>query len=359
MRYLIKSWLLFYLIFTTNFITAQTVGYQYNSNYQKSISFLSIGVENIDSALYYYNKVRKTGVYFKDNQLLIATYSLLNGYADSARFYLIEGAKKDLSWKDIKLCLTRTQFLLQKGKEMWNRDYPFKDTLRQNQLLSKKAYKLCVENQDKEKPNEWAISLCHKMLKADQHFARKNATEKDRLRMREQDTKIFDLMTKLVDSLKRLPTMNEIGENNFDNLALYFIHMKAERLVSFMPFIVKAVNNGTYFANEDIAYAIEQTGMMTGHYLIVNDKQQYDVFIDTTSQQNKMPVYSYLGEYYTPIKEDTIPGKRLYILPTQPEIGIERVNAMRKLLCLLPWEEFIQRKKIAVINWYHVKTIQN
>jgi hypothetical protein len=337
----------------------QTKGYTYNINCQRSFFFLSVFSENIDSSIYYYKEARKSGVYFKDNQLFMATYALFLGRIDSARAYLIEGAKKDFSWKDIKLCLKHARFFLKKEKEMRNRDYPFKDTLHQNQLLSKKAYKLHAAHQVKEKPNKWAKSLCRKMLRADQRYGRKNTTEKDRLRMREQDTKVFDLMTQLVDSLKRLPTMNEIGENNFDDLALYFIHMKAERMVSFMPFIVEAINNGTYFANEDIAYAIEQTGMMTGHYLVVNDQQKYGIFIDTTSQQNKMPVYSYLGEYYLPIKEDTIPGKRLYILPTRPEIGIKRVNAMRKLLCLLPWEEFIQRRRIAVINRYHVKTIQN
>lgn len=332
----------------SGYLHCQTKGYIYHTNYNKALLFTKFNqVENIDSFCYYYDKALETGIFFKQHHINALSTVLLYDKQDKAKYYVNFGLQYGLSKSDVQLAIRFARNISKNSITRWNKFYPFDSKTKTSMIFPKTYISINPENN---RINRWASKEIWKAVKIDQRNGRKTNSKGQYIQQLENDHKVYVIVKSVVDSLGRIPTVNDIGEAASDELSLFFIHMQAESLITFLPALVRSINEGTFMANEDIAYSIERSALYSGSIIIANEQNDFEILIDTTSQINNSPIYSYIGECYFKYRNDTIKNARFSILPMHPKIGLEKVNRMRALLCLDPWEEFIRNKGIVIVD---------
>lgn len=306
---------------------------------------------NIDSTIYYYDQALSTGIYFEDHHFPVLIELLLFKRLEKCREYIKVGVKHGLTWKEIRLGIDYSRKLssLPANSHL----YAQNERIQPQDLISPKEYQEISgkKNIIHRIACPWARKQIQKALRLDQQGGRKFQSAKNTRKTGKNDGMVYQIICSVIDSLDRVPTVQDVGEDAYDEISLFIIHMEAERLIHLLPYLVKAINEGTYHDNEGVAYAIERTGLITGKY-ITWENDSFTIYTDTVTQINKTPIYSYLGIMPYPIDTNVyqVPEKRLFIRPSHPMIGKNRIDQMLSLLCLESLDLFLERNKVAIID---------
>lgn len=333
-------------------IGQESIGYQYHTRYLKAKYFMHWNENrNIDSTIYYYDQALSTGIYFEYHHFPVLIELLLFKRLEKCREYIKMGIKHGLTWKEIQLGIHYSRKLLSLPAN--SHLYAHRERIQPQDLISTKEYRdISGKNHmNRHISCPWARKQIQKALRLDQQGGRKFHSLKNARKTEKNDSLVYQMIYSVIDSLGRVPTVQDVGEDAYDEISLFIIHMDADRLITLLPYFVKAINEGSYHDNEGVAYALERTGLVTGKYIIC-EKDSFTIFTDTVTQINRTPVYSYLGAMPYPIDTNTyrVPGKRLFVRPVHPMIGKNRVDQMLSLLCLQPLPVFLEKNKIAVID---------
>lgn len=327
------------LMFAQISIHAQTKGFLYHEAVRKANSFTLFDKDS-DSLFYFYEEALNTGIFFAEDHRRFIERSLLLNKLDLAKEYALLGAQKGMTWQDLNLSVSFAQasfnYYCERG-----------DTLRQyvelhlKDVLSKSAFKA---NYMPMRPSSSLQKIFKKCDRMDQKGGRRSKGPRSEQKWIERDEWVYQTIFNLLTNLGRVPAIAEVGEEAHDVLSVCIMHMSAAQILSILPYMVTAINEGNYYYNEDLAYSIERSALYNGEYLIPHE-DGFQLYVDTTHRIREGLYHSYLGEIYYPLQEKT-DNHRFGMAPQNPTISVETVNEMRKILCLDPHKEHLLRSKI-------------
>jgi len=322
---------------------ASTVGFEYHTFVRKAKSF-DIFENCNDSIFYFYDLARKNDVFFIDDHWWFFRTSILTNKVHIARELVIKGAEKGMSWKDFELGISQAhytdQFYREKGDTLPN----FNQSLKLKDIISKDAFK---KKYRKLRGNRKFQKLFRKIDRLDQMFSRKTNSDKDIEKLVKRDLEVYNLIYGFIKSIGKIPKIDEVGYEAHEILSVCIIHMNAEQIRSLLPYLIEAINDGSYYYNEDLAYAIEINALYSGEY-ILRSNASFKILKDTTNRIAEGIYYSYLGELYFPIP-DTSQDEPLFGIPTiNPYIKLDEIEELRKVLCLAPYQKHLSIKHIVV-----------
>jgi hypothetical protein len=247
-------------------LLAMSKGYEYHSNVRKAKSF-DLFKKNNDSIFYYYKQARKNEIFFVDDHLWFFRTSILTNKINTAHKLIRIGGEKGMPWRDFDMYIDLAHHTYKYYCERGDTLLHFNQNIKMSQLVSKNEFKKKFKPQEKNPKN---TRFFRKIDRLDQKFSRKTNSDKDIKKLIKRDLEVYHLIYDFISSLGRVPKIEEVGYEAHEILSVCLIHMNAEQIKSLLPFLIEAINEGDYYYNEDLAYAIEINAFYSGEYIMYN-----------------------------------------------------------------------------------------
>ena len=172
--------------------------------------------------------------------------------------------------------------------------------------------------------------------------------QKNRIKGRNSHQNDSIVYTKLKEIILRnngFPNFFNIDKNDYEIIETCLIHMDLEKLVEFLPYLIKGIQKGEIFINQGILYAIDRNSIENGKYL----KLENDTFTIVADNQKIYNQYycSGVGAFYFYSKDNK---KDRYLFPLTDKITKNNINNLRAIMYLPSIEDDVIIQKLKTIN---------
>ena len=274
-----------------------------------------------DSALIYYKRAFATGAAAVNDMLMAADKAVLADSLTIARAFILQAFGRGLSQSGYR------QFL------KWSS----RDKVDKENWISGDTIALLI-GQYQQGLNQPLIAELKEMEENDQ-LGRDDDSDLSTALTAYQDSVNAERLKKMVAALGHLPGYSEVGSDGTDVLELLFLHMNAENLGWFMPYIIDQVHKCEYFDVDGLAYQIDRIAVGSGLALYIDEHNmlKYDMTMPVFLNRQ---YYSVTGYWYDRSPRD----EKEYFWPVFEPFRAKQLNATRERLCLDPYEHYLSRR---------------
>ncbi len=346
MRFLAPA-LIFLCLSAGTLIQAQSPGMLYHQNIRRANACLKSKSCPLDSVLFYYEKARAGNVFYFHDQANILGGVVRQKDTLKAKQSLLEGANEGVQWKDY-----RSYFGLRKRteKRYFSDREPVWQSVRLKDWVTKSEFSKAYTKKNTQAP-AWVKRTIRKAGRLDQKGGREWDTKEGYDQRVVWDNQMFHLLKSIVDSLGRIPSYQELGENLSFTFTTCLLHLDAEQLHYLFPYFTKAIHEGDFFEIGDLVYTIERVAQLYGMYLVLENDSLVIKDLTSSFLPDWGNPYGYLGDIEIRNVLDTSRNRTPFIIPPRhPAISMEAVNQLRDSLCAETFEEYLQRVGVKVVS---------
>lgn len=328
-------------------LQAQSPGKTYHQNIRRANACLKSESCPLDSVLFYYEKARAGNIFYFYDQAHILGGVVRQKDTLKAKQLLLEGANEGVQWKDY-----RSYFGLRKRteKRYFSDRAPVWQSFRLKDWVTKSEFSKAYTKKNTQAP-AWVKRTIRKAGRLDSKGGREWDTKEGYDQRVVWDDQMFHLLKSIVDSLGRIPSYQELGENLSFIFSTCLLHLDAEQLLYLFPYLTKAIHEGDFFEIGDLVYSIDRVARLSGMYLVLENDSLVIKDLTNSVLPDWGNPYGYLGDIEIRNVLDTSRNRTPFIIPPpHPAISMEAVNQLRDSLCAETFEEYLQRVGVKVVS---------